>query len=364
MSGLLFTPCRMGEMTLANRVLMAPLTRMRATRPGDVPNELIQTYYQQRASAGLIISEGVPISAEAKGYEATPGVYTSAQVEHWRSVTQAVHENGGKIAAQLWHVGRISHSRLQLNGQVPVSASAIAARSRTTLLDENNQPERVNCDTPRALLGEEIPRLLMDYQLATQNARAAGFDMVEIHAAHGYLLQQFQSADCNQRKDNYGGSLGNRARLTLEVVDAVIAAWDKNHVGIRISPIGTFNGLTDAEGEAMAYYLAEQLQQRGVAYLHISEPDWVGGPALTETFRKNVRARFSGIILGAGNYTVEKAEALLAQGYIDAAVFGRSFIANPDLPKRLQEGLPLNPPRPEYFYGGGAEGYVDYPVLA
>lgn len=363
-TSVLYTPLAVGALDLPNRILMAPLTRMRASRPGDIPNALMQTYYRQRASAGLIISEGAQISPQGKGYEATPGIYSAEQVVGWQSVTQAVHQAGGRIAVQLWHVGRISHRSLLPNGEAPVSASDIPARSRTTIFNAEGDPERVNCDTPRPLGLDEIPLLLDSYRRATRNAREAGFDMVEIHAAHGYLLQQFQSPESNQRSDQYGASLENRARLTLEVVDAVIGAWDAAHVGIRISPIGTFNGLTDTEGEAMGYYLAEQLHQRGIAYLHISEPDWAGGPKLDDRFREGLRARFPGTLIGAGNYTVEKAEDLLARGLIDAAAFGRSFIANPDLPQRLRDSAPLNTPELATFYGGGERGYTDYPALS
>lgn len=363
MSQSLFSPLVMGEVTLPNRIIMAPLTRMRAA-PGDVPTPLMAEYYRQRASAGLIVTEAAQVSPQGKGYMQTPGIYSAAQVAGWRQVTQAVHDAGGRIAMQLWHVGRISHSSLQLDGAEPVSASALAARTKTTVLSANGLPERVPCSTPRALTVEEIPELIASYVRATCHAREADFDLVEVHAAHGYLLQQFQSADSNQRTDRYGGSLENRARLTLEVLDAVIAAWAPGRVGIRISPVGAFNALEDAEGEAMGLYLAQAFAQRGIAYLHLSEPDWAGGPALDDSFRVALRSHFPGVIIGAGNYTREKADRLLAAGLIDAAAFGRSYIANPDLAERLRSGAALNPQRPELFYGGGAEGYTDYPALA
>lgn len=364
MSGQLFTPLKIGALTLPNRVFMAPLTRMRSSQPGDIPNALMETYYRQRASAGLIISEASQVSPQGKGYAATPGIYSAEQTRRWKDITTAVHEAGGRMALQLWHVGRISHRSLQENGEAPVSASDVPARTRTTVFGADGQPERVNCDVPRPLRLDEIPGLVESYRRATVNAREAGFDFVEIHAAHGYLLQQFQSVESNHRTDQYGGSLENRARLTLEVVDAVVGAWDAGHVGIRISPIGSFNALTDPEGEAMGYYLAEELHKRGLAYLHISEPDWAGGPKLEESFRQELRARFPGVIIGAGNYTVEKAEELLGKGLIDAAAFGRSFIANPDLPERLRDSAPLNEPVLATFYGGGAVGYTDYPARA
>jgi N-ethylmaleimide reductase len=363
MTGRLFTPVTVGALTLPNRVFMAPLTRMRATPPGDVPNALMKTYYTQRAGAGLVISEATQISPQGKGYMDTPGIYSAEQVQGWKAITASVHAAGGHMCAQLWHVGRVSHHSLQPDGQLPVSASAIPYENRTTVRGEDGKPQRVACDTPRALELAEIPGVLADYRHATLCAREAGFDMVEVHAAHGYLLHQFQSAVSNHRTDAYGGSLENRARLTLEALDAVIGAWEARRVGIRISPLGTFNGLDDSAGLEMGLYLAEQLARRGIGYLHLSEPDWAGGPAHTEAFRRELRARFPGIIIGAGNYTVEKAEALLEKGLIDAAAFGRPFIANPDLPKRLQAGAALNPVNSERLYGGGGDGYTDYPAL-
>lgn len=363
MKASLFSPLQVGEVILPNRVVMAPLTRMRAAA-GDVPTPLMAEYYHQRAGAGLIVTEAAQVSPQGKGYMQTPGIYSAAQVAGWRGVTEAVHAAGGHIALQLWHVGRISHSSLQPDGAAPVSASDLPAHTKTTVLGADGQPERVPCSTPRALALEEIPALIQSYVAATENAREAGFDLVEVHAAHGYLLQQFQSADSNVRQDAYGGSLENRARLTLEVLDAVIGAWTPGRVGIRISPIGSFNALEDAEGEAMGLYLAAEFARRGIAYLHLSEPDWAGGPALPESFRAALRSRFPGVIIGAGNYTREKSDRLLDQGLIDAAAFGRTYIANPDLAERLRAGAPLNPQRPELFYGGGAEGYTDYPALA
>ncbi|HQV41876.1 MAG: N-ethylmaleimide reductase [Moraxellaceae bacterium] len=364
MSGKLFTPIKIGPFDLANRVFMAPLTRMRASQPGDVPNDLMKEYYVQRASAGLIIAEATQISPQGKGYMDTPGIYSAEQMAGWRSINQGVHEAGGRICLQLWHVGRVSHHSLQPDNQLPVSASAIPYENRTTVRDAEGKPKRVPCDTPRALELNEIPELVEDYRRAAINAREAGFDMVEVHAAHGYLLHQFQSATSNQRSDAYGGSVENRARLTLEALDAAIAGWDAQHVGIRVSPLGIFNGLDDCDGLEMGLYLAEQIAKRGVAYLHLSEPDWAGGPALDEAFRYALRERFPGIIIAAGNYTVEKAESLLAKGLIDAAAFGRPFIANPDLPLRLSKGAELNVLNAATLYGGGAKGYTDYPAMA
>jgi N-ethylmaleimide reductase len=359
----LFAALTVGELSLPNRILMAPLTRMRATPPGDVPNDLMREYYTQRAGAGLVIAEGSQISPQGKGYMDTPGIYSEEQVAGWRRVTDSVHEAGGRMAIQLWHVGRVSHESFH-NGEPPVSASALPYRNRTTVRGEDGNPTRVSCPTPRALTTEEIAAVVDDYRRATVNAREAGFDVVEIHAAHGYLLHQFMSEESNHRTDAYGGSMENRARFALEALDAVIGAWDAAHVGIRISPLGIFNGLDDSAGQPMGLHLASEFARRDVAFLHLSEPDWAGGPQLDEDFRKQLREAYPGVIVGAGNYSVEKAEALIEAGYIDAAAFGRPFIANPDLPERLRLGAPLNEPVAATFYGGGAAGYTDYPALA
>ncbi len=359
----LFQPITVGALQLPNRVFMAPLTRMRASQPGDMPNALMREYYRQRAGAGLIVSEGAQISPEGKGYMDTPGIYSAEQARAWREITDAVHAEGGHMAVQLWHVGRVSHNNLQPGGQPPVSASDRPYENRTTIRDAHGKPMRVPCSTPRALRTEELPRVVEDFRQATRHARAAGFDMAEIHAAHGYLLAQFLSAESNFRDDAYGGSLQNRARLCLEVLDAVIGEWDAGHVGIRISPLGVFNGLDDSAGLEMALYLAGEFAKRGIAYLHLSEPDWAGGPALDMEFRRQLRAAFPGTLVAAGNYTLEKAQPLLDAGLIDAVAFGRPFIANPDLPARLAGGYELNRGRPELYYGGDAAGYTDYPAL-
>ncbi len=360
----LFSPLKIGALTLPNRVFMAPLTRLRSIEPGDIPTPLMAEYYRQRASAGLIITEATQISFQAKGYAGAPGLHTQEQLNAWKKITQAVHEEGGHIAVQLWHVGRISHSSLQPNQQAPVAPSAIAADTRTTVRDESGAWVRVPCSTPRALETEEIPGIINDFRQATANAREAGFDYIELHAAHGYLLHQFMSPASNQRTDQYGGSIENRTRLTLEVVDATVAEWGSEHIGIRISPLGPFNGLDNGEDqEEAALYLIDELNKRKIAYLHISEPDWAGGKPYSEAFRDAVRARFKGVIVGAGAYTAEKAEDLIEKGFIDAVAFGRSYISNPDLVARLQQHAPLNEPDGETFYGGGAKGYTDYPTL-
>ncbi|TCJ29998.1 N-ethylmaleimide reductase [Nocardioides jejuensis] len=362
MTSRLFEPLTVGAVELPHRVVMAPLTRMRATQPGDVPNELMAEYYTQRAGAGLLITEGTQISPQGKGYADTPGIYSPEQVAGWRAITDAVHAAGGRIAPQLWHTGRVSHESLH-DGALPVSASAIPFRNRTSLKDADGNVYRADCPVPHALTVEEIKAVVEDYRRASANAREAGFDLAEIHGAHGYLLHQFLAADSNQRTDEYGGSLENRARLMLEVLDAVIDAWDADHVGIRISPIGSFNGTEDPKGAEAGLYLAAEFARRGIAFLHLSEPDWAGGPELTEEYRKELRAAFPGVIIGAGAYDPSKAERLIEAGLIDAAAFGRAYIANPDLDVRLRTGAPLNAPDLATFYGGGAAGYTDYPTL-
>lgn len=359
----IFTPLKVGEITVANRIFMAPLTRLRSIEPGDIPTALMAEYYQQRASSGLIITEATQTSFQAKGYAGAPGLHTDSQIAAWKTITHSVHQRQGHIAVQLWHTGRISHYSIQPDQHAPVAPSAINAGTRTSLRDENGQPIRVDTSDPRALELSEIPGIVADFRHAAASAREAGFDLLELHGAHGYLLHQFLSPSANQRQDEYGGSRENRARLLLEVVDAVSAEWGASRIGIRLSPIGSFQNVDNGPHEEDdALYLIDELNQRGIAYIHLSEPDWVGGAPYSDVFRRKVRAHFNGVIIGAGAYTLEKAEALIDKGVIDAAAFGRDYISNPDLVERFQHHQPLNEQRPEYFYGGGAEGYTDYPT--
>lgn len=271
----LYSPLKVGAITAANRIFMAPLTRLRSIEPGDIPTPLMAEYYRQRASAGLIISEATQISAQAKGYAGAPGIHSPEQIAAWKKITAGVHAENGHMAVQLWHTGRISHASLQPGGQAPVAPSALSAGTRTSLRDENGQAIRVETSMPRALELEEIPGIVNDFRQAIANAREAGFDLVELHSAHGYLLHQFLSPSSNHRTDQYGGSVENRARLVLEVVDAGIEEWGADRIGIRISPIGTFQNTDNGPNEeADALYLIEQLGKRGIAYLHMSEPDW------------------------------------------------------------------------------------------
>ena len=360
----LMSPLMLGSRTLPNRVLMAPLTRSRAGQPGDVPSALNAEYYVQRASAGLIVTEATQISRQGQGYAWTPGIYTDAQEAGWKNVVQAVHAKGGHMSLQLWHVGRISHSLLQEGGVAPVAPSALVAKnSQCFVVQPDGKAENVPCETPRALALDELPGIVAQYRQAAARGKRAGFDFLEVHAANGYLLNQFLATNSNQRSDAYGGTLENRARLTLEVVDAVIGEIGADRVGVRLSPHFAAHDMADSETEAATLYLAKAFSERGVAYLHIAEPDWAGGPELTEAFRAQIRASFNGVLIFCGNYSAADADALIAQGAGDAVAFGRLFIANPDLVERFREGTELNTPDRSTFYGGGAHGYTDYPAL-
>ena len=359
----LFEPVKMGTQTLKNRIFMAPLTRLRAVEPGDVPTALASEYYAQRSGAGLVITEATQVSFQAKGYAGAPGIHTEDQTTAWKTIVDNVHAKGGKIVVQLWHTGLVSHESVQPDGKAPISASDVHVGVRTTLRDSNNQPIRVESTTPRPATLEEVKQVIADFGLATKNAKEAGFDGVEIHGAHGYLLHQFWVEQTNQRDDEYGGSRENRARLTLDVIDACVAAWDADHVGIRISPLGTFNNVEAGYEEDDNIWLIEQINKRGLMYLHLSEPDWAGGTPYSDEFRQRVRDAFGQMIIAAGGYTAEKAEQNIKEGYIDAVAFGRDYIANPDLAERIREGASLNEQHPQSFYGGGTEGYTDYPFL-
>jgi len=360
----LFSPLKVGAITVPNRIFMAPLTRLRSIEPGDIPTPLMAEYYQQRASAGLIITEATQISFQAKGYAGAPGLHTQQQIAAWKMINEGIHAANGHSAVQLWHTGRISHNSVQPEGKAPVAPSALAAGTRTSLRAADGSVYREDTSVPRELSVAEIQQIVKDFGQAAANAREADFDLLELHSAHGYLMHQFLAPGSNQRTDEYGGSIEKRGRFALEVVDAAIANWSADRIGIRVSPIGAFQNLDNGpeEEKAALWYIAE-LGKRGIAYLHLSEPDWAGGQPYSDAFREKVRALFPGVIIGAGAYTVEKADDLIARGLIDAVAFGRDFIANPDLVARLQQDAPLNPQRPESFYGGGAEGYTDYPTL-
>ena len=357
----LFSPIDIAGAQLAHRVVMAPLTRLRSEQPGDIPGDLMLEYYGQRASqGGLIITEATTISVTARGYFGAPGIYTREQVAGWKRIVDAVHAKGGHIILQLWHVGRTSHVDMA-NGAVPIGPSAVPYEGRAYT------PSGWVPATPnRELKVEEIPALLEDYRRAAQNAKAAGFDAVEIHSGNGYLLDQFLQNGSNHRTDEYGGSPENRARLLLQVVDAVVAVWSKDRVGVRLSPSTEFNGMSDSNPQVIFDYVAEQLNNRQIAYIHIIEPRIAGNIEVSEGLAPvaaaQFRKKFHGKILAAGGFDAASGEAILESGDADLVVFGRHFIANPDLPKRFQLGLPLNPYDRTTFYGGTAHGYTDYPA--
>jgi N-ethylmaleimide reductase len=353
----LFTPYQLGDITLANRIVMAPLTRNRAAA-GLVPGPHAPTYYAQRATAGLIISEASQISQQGQGYQDTPGIYTQAQVEGWRTVTDAVHAAGGKIFLQLWHVGRISHVDLQKDGAAPVAPSAIAAKGKTFV---NNT--FVDVSAPRALDIAEIPVIVDDFRKAAANAITAGFDGVEIHAANGYLLDQFAKDGANHRTDAYGGSVENRARLILDVAEAVASEIGAGRTGIRLSPVSPANGISCSDPQAQFGYIVRELDKLGLVYLHVVEGA-TGGTRDHAPFDYDaLRAAFGNTYMGNNGYDLTLAQDKLDEGKADLFAFGRPFIANPDLVARLQSGAALAEPDRATMYGGGTEGYIDYPAL-
>lgn len=363
MQDALFQPLQLGPFELPHRVMMAPLTRSRAAQPGDTPWDLNVEYYRQRATASLILTEATQVSKQGKGYAATPGIYSEDQVSGWRRITDAVHNAGGRIFAQLWHVGRISHPALQPGGATPVSASAIRPKSQTYI---EIGAGRVDLPTPRALAVDELPGIVDDYRRATRNALRAGFDGVELHAANGYLMDQFLRDGSNRRSDDYGGSIENRMRFPLQVVDALIAVAGRDRVGVRVSPVNGFNDMSDSDPAAVFSAFVGELSRRRIAFLEMVRMGAQGGPLTPEEddVIRTVTDAFEGVVVANGHFDAESAADYLAQGRADAVSFGRAFIANPDLPERIRHGAAVfNEPRPKLFYGGGAEGYVDYPML-
>lgn len=354
----LFSPVTVGDLELKNRLVMAPLTRNRASLEGDVPHELHETYYAQRAGAGLIITEGVQISAEGKGYHRTPGLYTDEQVAAWTRVTDAVHVAGGRIVAQLWHVGRISHTSLQEDGQAPVAPSAIRAEAKTYV-----EEGFVDTSAPRALRTDEIPRLIEDYAHAARCAREAGFDGVELHAANGYLLDQFLRAASNHRDDAYGGSVGNRTRLVGEVIDALTTVFPPGRVGVRFSPFSHAGGVEPGDPMETCLAAIGEAQRAGLAYIHLVEGETGGERTATPNQLATLKAAFDGAYMANNGYDREMAMRAVQDGDADLVCFGVPYIANPDLVRRFELDASLTEPRPDLFYGGGAEGYTDYPFL-
>lgn len=346
----LFDPIQMGELHLSNRVIMSPLTRCRAE--GRIPNALMAEYYAQRASAGLIISEATAVTPMGVGYPDTPGIWSDEQVEGWKLVTDAVHQAGGKIVCQLWHVGRISDPSY-LNGELPVSASAIKPAGHVSLVRPIKEFE-----TPRALETAEIPAIIEAYRVGAENARKAGFDGVELHGANGYLPEQFLHSSTNQRTDQYGGSLENRARFMLEATDALISVWGAGRVGVHLSPRGDAHDMGDANPAETYGYLMQAFSERGIAFVFTREH--FNEPALTPALKK----QFSGAFIANMNMTSEQAEQLVADGVVDAVAWGKAFISTPDLVTRLQQKAAWNEWDMSTFYGSGPKGYTDYPALA
>ncbi|MGO9171655.1 MAG: alkene reductase [Rhodomicrobium sp.] len=355
----LFTPFKLGDLELPNRIVMAPLTRNRADPDTDAPGPMITEHYRQRATAGLIITEGSQISRQGQGYIQTPGIYSDVQVEAWRKVTDTVHAAGGRIFIQLWHVGRVSHVSLQPDGAAPVAPSAIRAKTRTYLASGFAEVSE-----PRALSLDEIRAIVADYRKAAENAKRAGFDGVEIHAANGYLLDQFQRDGSNKRTDTYGGSIENRARLTLEVADATLSVWNKGRVGVRLAPVSPANDISDGNPAAIFGYIAQELGRRGIGYLHVVEGETGGARDFAPFDYGALCKAFAGAYMANNGYTRALAVEALAAGRADLISFGRLFIGNPDLVERLRRDAPLNTPDRSTFFGGGAKGYNDYPTLA
>lgn len=357
MSKDLFSPVALGSISLSNRIVMAPLTRNRAGE-GGVPQPINVTYYEQRASAGLIVTEATPISAMGHGYPALPGIYTDAQVAGWKKVTDAVHAKGGKIVIQLWHVGRISHPSLLPNNALPVAPSAIKPAGQAFTYQG-----LVDYVEPRALDAAELPAIVQDYVHATKCAIAAGFDGVEIHAANGYLLDQFLRDGSNHRTDQYGGSIENRARLLLEVTQAVVAVIGADKVGVRLSPVNPFNDMKDSNPQAVFNYVANALNQFNLAYLHAVEGGIHGGGESDPFDFSAFRKQFKGAYMANLGYDKKRGNEAVASGHADVVAYGVPFIANPDLVERFKQDAPLNEADSNTFYGGTAQGYTDYPAL-
>ena len=367
-----FQSVKLGPYTLNNRIVLPPLTRSRSTQPGNIANPLMATYYQQRAGAGFMVTEGTQIEPRGQGYAWTPGIHSPEQIEGWRSVTDAVHAAGSIIFAQLWHVGRVSHTSLQPNSDAPVAPSAIAANSVKVFIETGpGAGALAEPSTPRALSNAEVKELVQLYAQAARNALSAGFDGVEIHCANGYLVNQFISAHSNQRDDEYGGSLHNRLRFLREIVQAVSEVVGADRLGVRFAPLfestaedRVYLGLVEEDPHTTYIEAIKVLEEAGIAYLSIAEADWDNAPELPDDFRREVRQAFSGRIIYAGRYTAERGVQTLDAGLGDLIAFGRPFIANPDLPERIAKGWPLNPVDPSSMYGGTEKGYSGYPTYA
>lgn len=362
MTPFLFTSMHMGRMSVPNRIVMAPMTRSRSSQPGNVPNPMMADYYAQRASAGLIVTEATQISPQGQGYSFTPGIHTREQIDGWRLVTDAVHQNGGRIFLQLWHVGRMSHESFHADG-MPVAPSAVAPDAQVWVVNpETGQGAMRSSPVPRALETPEIAGVVDDFRQASANAMAAGFDGVEIHGANGYLIDQFLRRSSNLRTDAYGGNQEKRIRFLVDVAEAVAAEAGAERTGIRLSPYITQRNMADDEIIDVILKAARELERIGLAYIHLSEADWDDAPQVPEQFRRELRALYSGKLVVAGKYTRDRGELMLANGLADLIAFGRPFIGNPDLPRRFRDNLPLADFDGSTLFGGSNRGYGDYPA--
>lgn len=366
MKNRIFTSYCLVETVLKNRFVMAPMTRSRSTQPGDIPNKLMARYYAQRSSAGLIISEATQVSLQGKGYAKTPGIYTKEQLEGWKLITDEVHKKGSKIFLQLWHVGRVSSSKV--NGLQPIAPSACVAKDTSVYIFDgavNGDATFIPVETPRAMSHADINQVINEFARGAKNANKAGFDGVEIHGANGYLIDQFLRSNANHRTDEYGGTKKNRTRLLLKITQAVIQEIGKSRVGVRLSPFIKFKDMDDPVILETILLAVEELNKLGVAYIHLCEADWDDAPGIPDDFRIALRKRFDGTIIATGNKTPEVAEELLDKGLVDLIGFGRKFISNPDYPERVRENAPLNEIADGHtlFGGGDARGYTDYSFL-
>uniref|UniRef100_UPI003C7A6FD6 alkene reductase n=1 Tax=Pseudomonas veronii TaxID=76761 RepID=UPI003C7A6FD6 len=365
----LFQPLALGNLKLKNRIALPPLTRSRSSQPGNIPNDLMAAYYRQRATAGFMVTEGTQIEPRGQGYAWTPGIHSDAQVEGWRKVIDAVHAEGSVIFCQLWHVGRVSHTSLQPDNRPPIAPSAIRATAVKVFIETGPQAGVLaDPSEPVELTTEEVKELVGLYHAAALNAKKAGFDGVELHCANGYLVNQFISEHTNCRTDEYGGSLDNRLRFLREICEAVISVFGGDRVGVRFAPLfetteeeRVYLGLVEQDPHHTYVEAAKILEELGVGYLSIAEADWENAPDLPASFREALRQVYSAPIMYSGRYTEAKAKEVLAKGYGDLFGFGRTFIANPDLPHRIRNGLELNQVNAATLYGGGEEGYIDYP---
>ncbi|CAK2407872.1 N-ethylmaleimide reductase [Vibrio crassostreae] len=364
MTNALFQPIQLGNIELKNRIVMPPMTRSRTTQPGNSANDMMAAYYAQRASAGLIIAEGTQISPMGQGYAWTPGIYSDEQIAGWKKVTDAVHEKGGVIFAQLWHVGRVTHPD-NIGGEQPISSSAIKAENVKVFIDNGtDEPGFVDVVEPREMTKEDIKEVVEQYRQAALNAIEAGFDGIELHAANGYLINQFIDSEANNRTDEYGGSTENRLRFLGEVVEAMVEAIGADRVGVRLAPFTSLNGTVDATPVETYTAAAAYLNLYKIVYLHIAEVDWDDAPETPKAFKAAVREAFKGVLIYAGKYDSERGEQAVAEGVTDMVGFGRPFVANPDLPARIQNGFPLAPHDPNTLFGGAEKGLTDYPEYA